>query len=85
MPEAQIQRRHLTFPATPPHAQVCGLLFQALDDGFVDNVKWVPSHSSDLLVGQVLRGDGLPITLGDVCANQQADRLAKLAVEAHMG
>jgi hypothetical protein len=66
-----------------PHARVYGLLFAALDDTDNDAVVWMPAHTKSSDVGVLRLSNGESLTAVDRMGNAEADRLAKLAVEAH--
>ena len=66
-----------------PLARVHNLMCAALDDTDVAAVVWMPAHTKKEDVGRVYLGDGSKLTDLDRKGNEEADRLAKLAVEAH--
>jgi hypothetical protein len=66
-----------------PLARVHGLMFAALDDTEAGAMVWMPAHTKEADVGRVCLGDGSKLTQLDRVGNDEADRLAKLAVEAH--
>jgi hypothetical protein len=66
-----------------PLARVHRLMFAALDDTEADAIVWMPAHTKETDVGRLCLGDGSYLTDLDRKGNDEADRLAKLAVEAH--
>jgi hypothetical protein len=66
-----------------PLARVHRLMFMALDDTDAAAMVWMPAHTKETDVGQVSLGDGSLLTAVDRMANNEADMLAKTAVEAH--
>jgi hypothetical protein len=58
-------------------------MFAALDGTDAAAMVWMPAHSKEEDVGRLYLGDGSRLTEHDRKGNDEADRLAKLAVEAH--
>jgi hypothetical protein len=58
-------------------------MLAALDDTESAAMVWMPAHTKESDVGQAYLGDGSRLTCSDRKGNNEADRLAKLAVEAH--
>ena len=58
-------------------------MFMALDGTDAAAMAWMPAHTKETDVGQVSLGDGSMLTAVDRMANNEADMLAKAAVEAH--
>jgi hypothetical protein len=58
-------------------------MFTALDDTETDSVVWMPAHTKEEDIGRAYLGNGTRLTHLDRKGNEEADRLAKLAVEAH--
>ena len=66
-----------------PLAWVDSLMLAALDDTEPDAVVWMPAHTKESDVGRLYLGNGSTLTQLDRKGNNEANRLAKLAVEAH--
>ena len=66
-----------------PLARVHRLMFAALADTEAAAVVWMPAHTKEEDVGRLHLGDGTLLSESDRKGNEEADRLAKLAVEAH--
>jgi hypothetical protein len=58
-------------------------MFAALNDTEAAALVWMPAHTKESDVGQLCLGDGSKLTHFDRKGNHEADKLAKLAVEAH--
>ena len=64
-------------------ARVYRLIFTSLDEHDAENVVWMPAHTSEDEVGKGRLGDGSFLTATDRFGNAEADKLAKIGVEAH--
>ena len=58
-------------------------MITALDDTDAAAMVWMPAHTKATDVGKAFLGDGSRLTAEDRMANEEADKLAKAAVEAH--
>ena len=66
-----------------PLARVHSLMFAALEGTEAAAMVWMPAHTDEADVGRLDLGDGSKLTHLDRKGNSEADRLAKLGVEAH--
>ena len=64
-------------------ARIYRLIFTSIDEHSAANVVWMLAHTSADEVGKRKLGDGTLLSATDRFGNAEADRLAKLGVEAH--
>ena len=67
--------------AAQRHARIWGSILPYFDGASRDTVVWMPAHTSKDAVGKVCLSDGSPLTAVDRDANNEADRLAKSAID----
>ena len=64
-------------------ARMYKLLFSVFDEADTHRIVWMPAHTKEHEVGVTAIGNGRKLTWIDRRTNQEADKLAKLAVTEH--